>query len=259
MSPQLLAVCVRLSMLSAVAAAAAAGGRTDDFSGPLRADVWEARHADTPNGITTEDGWLRFTVGVDHFLFPWDRTAPNPPMALLEPPSRDDAFTLETRVRVVGDGGGARGSLAGLAMFRKDRMALWVWGVTDLGDAGEVTLREYDLERIGSSLWVDVEAPGDLAAGVWLQIAKDGDEYAFRCKFEDDGEWIERTEWPHGRRNFPERYSSGNYLVGLIGAGGRHPYEVEFDYFHSPELGVLDVDAVGKRPLAWAEPRAATR
>ncbi len=170
---------------------------------------------------------------------------------LLMEPTRDDAFTLETRMRVVRPGGRGWGSLAGLAIFRKDRMALGVWGVRDVH---RVTLHEYDLKRIWSPLRIDIEAADDPSAGVWLQISKADDEYTFRYRFDAEGEWAERTTWRAGNP-FARHLSSGDYLVGLIAIGGAQEHEVEFDYFHSPELGVLGVDAAGKLPLAWADLR----
>jgi len=173
-------------------------------------------------------------------------------MLLMELPQRDEAFTIETHMRVVQSGGGDWGSLAGLAIFRKDRMALAVWGVSEVD---RVMLWEYDLKTIRPSVWIDIEAPDDASAGVWLQIAKADHEYTFRYRFHGDDEWTERGKWPKGS-DYAEHFSSGDYLVGLIATGGAREHHAEFDYFDSPELGVLGVDAASKLPLAWAELRA---
>ena len=139
--------------------------------------------------------------------------------------------------------------MAGLAMIRKDGSAAWIWGMLD---AGRIALREHDPERIHEVAWVDIEATDDADEGTWLQIVKDDEQYSFRHKFHGDDEWVETTARPWGVPEFPESFGPGEYLVGLIVAGGGQEALVEFDYFDSPELGVLDVSVRGKLPVAWA-------
>ncbi|MAF09185.1 hypothetical protein CMK11_01940 [Candidatus Poribacteria bacterium] len=221
---------------------------SEDFDGPVRPAVWSIRNADAPNSIATQGGWLEVTVGVDQLVWPWDVPRTNAPMLLLAPPVPDDKFTLETRVRVQHPGGGTWGSIAGLGIIRKDGTAAWIWG---LWNVDSVALREHDVERIGEVTWVRVFNTDE----AWLGIAKDHDEYTFRHRLHADDDWIETTERPFSSPGFVGLLASGEYLVGLIAAGGGEETRVQFDYFDSPELGVVDVKAGGKLPLTWAELR----
>jgi hypothetical protein len=245
MFQRILAACCALTLV-----AAGAYGRpySETFDGPLRSSVWSVRNATAPNAITTANGRLRVTVGVDQLVFPWDAAKTTAPMLLLEPPRDDDQFTLETHVQVMQPAGGMWKLMVGLALIRKDGAAAWIWGMLDVD---EVALREHDMIRIGKAAWNNIGA----ADAAWLQLAKDGDQYTFRHKLRTDDEWIETTARPFGVAEFPEQFSPGSYLVGIIAAGGGQEARVEFDYFDSPELGVLGVDAVGKLPLAWADLR----
>ena len=244
-----LAACCALVL---VASRADCRSHSETFDGPIRQSVWDARNGAAPNRIATADGRLHITVGIDQLVLPWDASRTTAPMILTEPPRDDGQFTLETRMRVLQPGGGAWMSMAGLAMIRRDGAAAWVWGMLD---ADQVALRAHDMERVGEVTWLDVEA-AHAADGVWLQIVKDGDGYTFRHRPHADDTWTDTTVVPWGIADFPKQFSEGDYLVGIIAAGGGQEARVEFDYFDSPELGVVGVDAAGKLPLAWATLRA---
>ena len=246
MSQRVLVVCC---VLAFGGAPAFAKPHSEDFDGPVRPAVWSIRNADAPNRIATQGGWLEITVGVDQLVWPWDVPGTTAPMLLLDPSRRGDEFTLETRVRVRRLGGGNWGSMAGLGIIRKDGTAASIWGVWD---TDKIALREHDMVRVIDAAWVDVENVDE----AWLGITRAGDAFTFRHKLHADDPWVETTERPWGVPGFLESYARGEYLVGLIAAGGGEEARVRFDYFDSPGLDVADVDAGGKLPLAWAELRA---
>jgi len=173
-------------------------------------------------------------------------------MLLTDPPSRDRDFTMETRLRVVKAGGPPWGSMAGLAIVRRDHEAAWIWGALE---SGWVALREYDMERVVDAEWIALVGGEDVSRDVWLQIRKRGDSFIFRHTFNRNDPWVETRARPWGSPDFPARFSAGDYLIGLVVAGGGEVTRVQFDYFDSPEMGVLGVDPAGKLPVTWARLR----
>jgi hypothetical protein len=236
-----------------VAGVAHARPRSEAFSGLLREGVWSVRNAAAPNSMITSNGWLDVTVGAGRFAFPCDTPQTNVPMLLVEPPSRDGDFTMETRLRVLQAGGVPWGSMAGLGVIRRDGAAAWVWGALE---SGWIALREYDMANTVDAAWMALVGGESVSTDVWLQVSKHGDAYTFRHKFRQKVAWVQTAARPGGSPEFPQQFGEGEYLVGLIVAGGGQATRVQFDYFDSPELGVLDVSPSGKLPLAWARLRS---
>ncbi len=246
---RILVVCCTLALI-----AAAASGRpySEAFDGAVRDAVWTVRNVAAPNSVGTSSGWLHVTVGPDGVLFPWEAAARTTPMLLVEPPSRDGDFSMETRLRVVQAGGVPWGSMAGLGVIRKDGEAAWIWGALE---SGWIALREYDMDGIVDAQWIALVGGEDVSRDVWLQIHKRGDRFTFRHTFSRSDAWVETKARPWGSPEFPARFTTGDYLIGLIVVGGGEETRVQFDYFDSPALGVLVVDPAGRLPAVWARLR----
>ncbi|MBT3266719.1 hypothetical protein HN371_06160 [Candidatus Poribacteria bacterium] len=246
MPQRILAACCTLALV-----AATASGRpySEAFDGPVRPSIWSVRNANAPNSVATRDGRLEITAGADQLVWPWDVANTTAPMLLVAPPEPDDRYTVETRVRVTepGDDEGW-GSIAGLGVIRRDGTAAWIWGVWN---GQRIALREHDIERIGEATWVEAENVENID-DARLRITRDRDGYRFLHALNGDDDWVETVERPWGSPDFPSQFRAGEYLIGLIVAAGSEEARVQFDYFDSPELGVLDVEAAGKLPVAWA-------
>jgi len=182
------------------------------------------------------------------------------PMFLVEPPA-SATLSFETHLRVVDVQDVPLGAGPGLVIVRHDLLTL---------NLLEASMGFTPPRVLGT--WWDVDGDGGGESGpifadpveeLWLRFEHRGDTFGFAMKERVEDDWENITE--HFRGSFPHRdfrFEPGSYKIGLFVEGGLEPQDDvqgAFDYFASPEVKTLGVEAAGKTAVAWAMVKQAAR
>jgi hypothetical protein len=247
---------VTVSALALLLAFAASGG-TDEFDGRELARAWVV-HSSEDTEYSVEGGWLHVDVPGQQWLWPMAGGNMDGAMFLVSPPVTP-SITFETHLRFV-DG---------------DRVPFWA-------GAGLVIVR-YGLETLNmleaspgsrpphiAGHWVHRDSAGEVgrpvafrSEDVWLRFEHRAEGFALFTKDEERDPWADVTEEFRGTfltNHF--RFEPGSYRIGLFVVSGWEPgegVEVGFDYFHSPEIRTLDVQAAGEAATVWGTLKAGAR
>jgi len=237
----------------------AAFAGTDDFFGRELGRSWVV-HSTGDAEYSLEGGWLHVDVPGQHWLNPLvDMDNMDGPMFLVEPPA-NATVSFETRLRFADVQDVPRGAGAGLVIARHNLLTLNLLEAAVGGRFPRISGTWWDVDRGGGGSGRFLEGPVE---DLWLRFEHRGDTFAFSMKQREEDDWEDITE--HFGGSFPHmdfRFEPGSYKIGLFVTGGLEPrdrLEVAFDYFRSPEMPTLGVEAVGKAAVAWADLRQLAR
>jgi hypothetical protein len=247
-----------LAMLGAlICAAPSASAAPDEFLGTELGSAWEV-HSPGNAEFVVEDGWLHVDVPGAHWLGMQLGEAKLAPMFLVDPPAGAATITFETRLRFDSRGRSPQFASAGLVLVGRDL------------DAG-VLLKAVRVRRwIGYEWWWGGRAQGSggpeafqLGEDMWLRFEHRGDHFVASRKQREEDPWEDITDqMGDGLSNIYHRFPADTFRVGVFVTSGVAPDDdvaVSFDYFSSPQISALAVEAAGKAATAWGALKQAAR
>ena len=218
---------------------------TDPLDGPQLDKMWTFRTPDKNDKNKFDKGWFIFDIQASQDLY--IQGTDLAPMLLMDPPTDDKNFSIETKVNVVMDKPVQPvASHAGLIIFREDKWAYTLWGPYNNQD-----IRVEDCVG-GTYRWraeAQIAVDHAIDKDVWVKIEKRGEELEFFYKDSEGDKW----ESGGVDKKLGPEFKKGTYQIGLFlkNWGGSVAMTTGFDYFHSPEIAGLAVEPTGKAAVTW--------